>query len=100
LIKAQEMGGTVELQAKDQKLKADIETRLDGFRKALPFGLPKRDSELTRLYVERILGNYNFQFAKKDSDQAVELLYIAYNTTAPSTCCGCARGRTRSRNWV
>ncbi|WP_063542882.1 hypothetical protein [Pseudomonas putida] len=46
-----------------------------------PLNLPTVDSPLVTHYVNRIEGSYDSSRAKIDTDHAIDLLYIAYNTT-------------------
>lgn len=43
--------------------------------------LPEFEHPLTADYVRRIEGQYNVGRSKQDTDNAIDLLYIAYNTT-------------------
>ncbi|MFD1743859.1 tyrosyl-tRNA deacylase [Rhizobium helianthi] len=43
--------------------------------------LPQSDSPMVQSYVDKIQGTYNVERAKRDTDNAIDLLYIAYNTT-------------------
>ncbi|MBQ0141173.1 MAG: hypothetical protein KBT36_18075 [Kurthia sp.] len=42
--------------------------------------LPDENSALVRNYVKQIEGEYNLTLAKQDTDNAIELIYITYNT--------------------
>ncbi|QVM93703.1 hypothetical protein JYG34_12065 [Pseudomonas entomophila] len=46
-----------------------------------PLQLPTTDSPLVTSCKHKIEGNYEIARAKTDTDHAIELLYIAYNTT-------------------
>ncbi len=46
-----------------------------------PLALPARDSPIVKDYVRKIEGTYDVERAKTDTDNAIDLLYIAYNTT-------------------
>ncbi|MNG65319.1 hypothetical protein D3C81_113310 [compost metagenome] len=46
-----------------------------------PLSLPTGTSKIISCYVDRIQGSYNVDRAKLDTESAVNLLYIAYNTT-------------------
>jgi DNA repair exonuclease SbcCD ATPase subunit len=71
----------VQLKVKDETLKADIEKEIGKFAAAKPIELPPADAPVTALYAKKIEGTYNVSNAKKDTDNAIDLLYIAYNTT-------------------
>ncbi len=43
--------------------------------------LPSVDAGVVQTFVRKIEGSYNVDRAKRDTDNAVDLLYIAYNTT-------------------
>jgi hypothetical protein len=58
-----------------------IEDEVDKLRAADPLELADRDSPLVKLFVQKIEGTYNVNRAKTDTDNAIDLLYIAYNTT-------------------
>jgi len=64
---------------------AQIDKSIDGevakLRAAKPLVLPTHDSAITKGYVRKIEGTYNVERAKIDTDNAIDLLYIAYNTT-------------------
>lgn len=46
-----------------------------------PLQLPAGDAPLVTSFKHKIEGNYEIARAKTDTDHAIELLYIAYNTT-------------------
>jgi hypothetical protein len=75
------MSNTAAFESRKQKLDKDIEEQVQKLRAATPLELPAADAEVTKLYVRRIEGTYNVERAKKDTDNAIDLLYIAYNTT-------------------
>lgn len=64
---------------------AQIDKSIDGeiakLRAVDPLALPGRDSTIVGDYVRKIEGAYNVRRAKTDTDHAIDLLYIAYNTT-------------------
>lgn len=43
--------------------------------------LPPVDADIVQTFVRKIEGSYNVERTKRDTDNAVDLLYIAYNTT-------------------
>jgi chromosome segregation ATPase len=75
------MADPVQLKVKDEILKADIEKDIGNFAAAKPIELPPADAPVTALYAKKIEGTYNVSNAKRDTDNAIDLLYIAYNTT-------------------
>jgi hypothetical protein len=75
------MAEPVQLKVKDETLKANIEKEIGKFAAAKPIELPPADAPVTDLYAKKIEGTYNVSNAKKDTDNAIDLLYIAYNTT-------------------
>jgi hypothetical protein len=58
-----------------------IEDAVDKLRANDPLELADRDGPLVKLFVQKIEGAYNVNRAKTDTDNAIDLLYIAYNTT-------------------
>jgi chromosome segregation ATPase len=75
------MADPVQLKVKNEILKEDIEKEIGNFAAKKPIELPPAAAPLTALYVKKIEGTYNVSNAKKDTDNAIDLLYIAYNTT-------------------
>ena len=75
------MGDTTAFESREDKLKRDIEDQVQKLRAASPLELPAADAQVSKLYVKKIEGTYNVERAKKDTDNAIDLLYIAYNTT-------------------
>ena len=75
------MGDTTAFESREEKLKRDIEHQVQKLRAASPLELPAADAQVSKLYVKKIEGTYNVERAKKDTDNAIDLLYIAYNTT-------------------
>ncbi|MGW7775953.1 hypothetical protein ACTWM0_23815 [Pseudomonas machongensis] len=62
-------------------IEKNIEQELNYLGSVEPLQLPTIDSPLVQSYVNRIEGTYDSSRAKIDTDHAIELLYIAYNTT-------------------
>ncbi|MFJ9991617.1 hypothetical protein ACIQSO_12830 [Pseudomonas putida] len=62
-------------------IQKNIEQELRSLGAVEPLQLPSIDSPLVHNYVNRIEGTYDSARAKIDTDHAIELLYIAYNTT-------------------
>jgi chromosome segregation ATPase len=58
-----------------------IENEVDNISSNAVYELPKKDSAIVRYYVQKIEGTYDVARSKKDTDNAIDLLYIAYNTT-------------------
>jgi hypothetical protein len=75
------MASTAVFESREAKLNKDIENQVDKILAATPIKLPKIDDEISKFYVNKIEGTYNVERAKKDTDNAIDLLYIAYNTT-------------------
>ena len=75
------MASIAVFQSREVKLNKDIAKEVDSILNATPIKLPEIDSEISNLYVKKIEGTYNIERAKTDTDNAIDLLYIAYNTT-------------------
>ena len=75
------MGNTAVFESREAKLNKEIEDQIEKLVAARPLKLPAADAEVTRLYVKKIEGTYNVERAKRDTDNAIDLLYIAYNST-------------------
>lgn len=75
------MGDTAAFESREAKLNKDIEGQVTKLAAASPLKLPVADAEVSKLYVRKIEGTYDVERAKKDTDNAIDLLYIAYNTT-------------------
>lgn len=58
-----------------------IDMTLEEMRVNTPLTLPLANSSIVNLSVKRIEGNYDITNSKRDTDNAIDLLYIAYNTT-------------------
>ena len=78
------MSNSVVFESREAKLNKDIEGQIEKLAAASPLALPAVDAEACRLYVKKIEGTFNVERAKKETDNAVDLLYIAYNTTPQS----------------
>lgn len=70
--------------SKATQLADAIAKHVEQIRTQQPLQLPGRDAEIVNRYVEQIEGSYDTARAKTDTDHAIELLYIAYNTTPQS----------------
>jgi len=68
-------------ESREVKINKDIESEVAKIRANAEFELPKSDAEIVHGFVRKIEGSYNVDRAKKDTDNAIDLLYIAYNTT-------------------
>ena len=75
------MSNTAVFESREAKLNKKIEGQVDNLVAASPLKLPVADAEVSKLYVNKIEGTYDVGRAKKDTDNAIDLLYIAYNTT-------------------
>jgi hypothetical protein len=75
------MSNTAAFESREAKLNKDIEDQIEKLGAASPLELPAADAEVSKLYVKKFEGLYNVERAKKDTDNAIDLLYIAYNTT-------------------
>ena len=75
------MAEVVNLQTSETLLKVAIETEIGRLGNAKPLAMVPPVSEATTLYVKKLQGRYNVDRAKHDTDNAIDLLCIAYNTT-------------------
>ncbi|MFT0519679.1 hypothetical protein [Pseudomonas faucium] len=75
------MTNTVPFVSKSARLADAIAEHVKLARAQQPLQLPGVDAEIVSRYVEQIEGSYDTARAKTDTDHAIELLYIAYNTT-------------------
>jgi len=75
------MPEVVNLQTRESLLKTAIEVEISRLGNAQPLALVPPMSEATKLYVQKLQGRYNVDRAKHDTDNAIDLLCIAYNTT-------------------
>jgi len=58
-----------------------IDERVENILKDEAIILPDNDHPLVEDYVRKIEGTYDVSRSKEDTDNAIDLLYIAYNTT-------------------
>lgn len=58
-----------------------IDSQLETILGTAPVRLPAGDHALIGDYVRKIEGTYDVSRSKEDTDNAIQLLYIAYNTT-------------------
>lgn len=75
------MTNTIPFVSKSARLADAIAEHVKQARAQQPLQLPGIDAEIVNRYVEQIEGSYDTARAKTDTDHAIELLYIAYNTT-------------------
>ena len=75
------MNNVVTFESREAKIKSEIDASVDTILSQPKFNLPKSDTALVRSYVDKIQGTYDVERAKRDTDNAIDLLYIAYNTT-------------------
>ncbi|WDY60230.1 hypothetical protein [Pseudomonas sp. PSKL.D1] len=75
------MGEVVSYVSKNILLDNEIDEQVAALISAKEVKLPDIKSPLIGTYVKKIEGTYNTAMAKSDTDHAIELLYIAYNTT-------------------
>ena len=85
------MNNVVNLESRETKLNSAIDADVEAIVSKPEFSLPKADTALVRYYVDKIQGTYDVERAKRDTDNAIDLLYIAYNTTPQEE--GKIRGR-------
>jgi len=75
------MADTAAFESRAAQIDKSIDGEVAKLRTASPLVLPTRDSPIVKGYVQKIEGTYNVERAKIDTDNAIDLLYIAYNTT-------------------
>lgn len=75
------MGQTIQFVSKDAVLNGNIESAIRKISAVKPLSLPGETSDIVSSYIEKIQGNYNVDRATQDTESAINLLYIAYNTT-------------------
>lgn len=68
----------------EQKLNVSINNELEKICSQAPISLPKATDTISQHYITKLKGRYDIERSKKDTDNAIELLYIAYNTTPQS----------------
>nr|WP_314873469.1 hypothetical protein [uncultured Pseudomonas sp.] len=67
--------------SRNSRIESAISSHIEQLSTATPLRLPEAQTALVANYVERIEGTYDTSRAKHDTDHAIDLLYIAYNTT-------------------
>lgn len=75
------MADTSTFESRAALIDKNIDGEVEKLRAAAPLKLPDGESAITKDYVRKIEGTYNVERAKIDTDNAIDLLYIAYNTT-------------------
>ncbi|KDR89550.1 MULTISPECIES: hypothetical protein [Agrobacterium] len=75
------MNNVVTFESRTAQINSTIDAGVDAIVSQPNFSLPKSDTALVRSYVDKIQGTYDVERAKRDTDNAIDLLYIAYNTT-------------------
>ncbi|MDF0729492.1 hypothetical protein P0Y43_01965 [Pseudomonas entomophila] len=75
------MTNVVVFVSKETRLAEAVAEQVAQVRAQDPLALPNQDAAIVRSYIEQIEGTYDTARAKTDTDHAIELLYIAYNTT-------------------
>ena len=75
------MPNIIPFASKETSLAHAVATKVAEVRAIAPLVLPAADAEIVDCYVRQIEGTYDSARAKTDTDHAIELLYIAYNTT-------------------
>lgn len=67
--------------SRNARIDSAISSHIEALSRATPLRLPVEQTALVANYVEKIEGTYDTSRAKHDTDHAIDLLYIAYNTT-------------------
>lgn len=75
------MNNVVTFESRTAQINSAIDADVDAIVSQPNFSLPKADTALVWSYVDKIQGTYDVARAKRDTDNAIDLLYIAYNTT-------------------
>lgn len=75
------MPDPVAFESRAARIAGAIESKVKKMRAVTPLSLPDRNSPLVKDYVDKIEGTYDVSRARVDTDNAIDLLYIAYNTT-------------------
>ncbi|NSX86943.1 tyrosyl-tRNA deacylase [Agrobacterium tumefaciens] len=75
------MNNVVNFESRAAQINSAIDADVDAIVSQPSFNLPKSNTALVRSYVDKIQGTYDVERAKRDTDNAIDLLYIAYNTT-------------------
>ncbi|HEX8470011.1 MAG TPA: hypothetical protein VF633_02760, partial [Brevundimonas sp.] len=75
------MAQVLEFESRNAQIAADIRSGVDRIRGVSPLALPGPEAAIVKSYVQKIQGTYDVERARTDTDNAIDLLYIAYNTT-------------------
>lgn len=75
------MAETETFESRAALIDKSIDAEVEKLRAIADMELPGPDSRITEDYVRKIEGTYNVSRAKIDTDNAIDLLYIAYNAT-------------------
>lgn len=75
------MSEVISFVSREEQLTHTIAQQVVRAREASPLALPAPGDPIVQSYVQKIEGNYDTGRAKKDTDHAIDLLYIAYNAT-------------------
>jgi DNA repair exonuclease SbcCD ATPase subunit len=75
------MNNIATFESREARINADIQASVNAILAQPRFDLPLLDADIVQSYVQKIQGSYNVERAKADTDNAIDLLYIAYNTT-------------------
>ncbi|MBO9654735.1 MAG: tyrosyl-tRNA deacylase [Agrobacterium tumefaciens] len=75
------MNNVVNFESRAAQINSAIDADVEAIVSQPNFSLPKSNTALVRSYVDKIQGTYDVERAKRDTDNAIDLLYIAYNTT-------------------
>ena len=75
------MSNVTEFVSKETKLADAVAEQVASLRKQDPLILPTREAPVVASFIKQIEGTYDSERAKTDTDHAIDLLYIAYNTT-------------------
>lgn len=67
--------------SRNARIDSAISSHIEAMSTVTPLRLPVEQTALVANYVEKIEGTYDTSRAKHDTDHAIDLLYIAYNTT-------------------
>lgn len=73
----------VPFQTQASALTAAVNKGIQGVLKADEIILPTKDDTLVNNYIRKIEGDYDLSHSKHDTDNAIDLIYIAYNAVPP-----------------
>lgn len=75
------MPETANFESREVKINLTIQNDVETILSKPNFQLPRADAGIVNSYVQKIQGTYDVERAKRDTENAIDLLYIAYNTT-------------------